>query len=99
MKSLISAAALAAILATSSASAFWNNDNGNGNGNGNGTGHGNGSAAGEGSFSMSFSGKGKGNMDAQTDMVADGDTQTYNGYAPYYGAPVAQVAPKAPAKK
>jgi len=94
MKSIITATALAALLAATSASAFFDDQDGYTNGDFDGKGRG--SAAGEGEFSMSFSGKGKGNMDADTDMTANGNAVS-NSYSPYYyGAP---VAPQAPVKK
>ncbi len=86
MKKII---AIAAIIATSQASAFWDQDNGSynsdgrfdGNGYGYGDARGNGDASGSGDmdteFTMTFKGRGKGNAKSNWDG-------NYNGY--YNGA-------------
>lgn len=88
MKKII---AIAAIIASAQASAFWGDSDGYNNGNGSMDTAGNGEA--EATFSMNFSGKGK------TDMRAAGKAEdswnSNTGYAPYYGVPTAPVAPAA----
>ena len=108
MKKII---AIAAIVATSSASAFWGNNSYNGynNGYGNGAFDGVGDASGAADFSMNFSGKGNTNMRSNSNFAGNG----YNYQAPYwaatpygygapaapFAAPVAPAAPQAPAAK
>ena len=115
MKAIVTAAAIAALFATSTASAeFWGDDsNTNWNNNGSGYGYSDGSGRGKGSgeFTMNFSGKADADMDTdyRGDFYGANDGRFYNyntpyGYAPYYGAPVAPqmpapAAPAAPATK
>ena len=95
MKKII---AIAAIIASAQAAAFWDSSNGSTTGAYNGAGDfvGNGSGEGEATFSMDFTGKGRSNGD----FKGNGDTTgNFSGYGyestPYYGAPMA--APVAPA--
>jgi hypothetical protein len=113
MKSIVKAAAIAAIFASSTVAAesffpFGDDNNSNWNNDGYGYGYGDGSGRGKGSgeFTMNFSGKADADMDtnARTDFYGANDGRFYNyntpyGYAPYYGAPVApqMPAPAAPA--
>jgi hypothetical protein len=111
MKTIVKAAAVAAILASTSVAAesFPFGDDNNTNWYNDGTGYGNGDASGRGKgsgeFTMNFSGKADADMDANTrgDFYGANDGRFYNysqpyGYAPY-GAPMpAPVAPAAPAK-
>ena len=95
MKKII---AIAAIIASAQASAFFGDNNGSYYNNGNGAFDTAGNGEGEATFSMNFSGKGKTDMRAAG--KADDSFNGYNGYAPYYGAPVAPMAaPVAPAAK
>ena len=95
MKKII---AIAAIIASAQASAFWDSSNGSATGNYNGAGDmvGNGTGEGEATFSMDFTGKGR----TAGDFRGNGDTAgNFSGYGyesyPYYAAPMA--APVAPA--
>jgi hypothetical protein len=113
MKSIVKAAALAAIFASSTVAAesffpFGDDNNSNWNNDGYGYGDGSGRGKGSGEFTMNFSGKADADMDtdARTDFYGANDGRFYNyntpyGYAPYYGAPVApqMPAPAAPAAK
>jgi len=86
MKKII---AIAAIVATSQASAFWDSDNGSyntdgrfdGNGYGYGDGYGSGDASGSGDmdteFTMTFKGRGRGDAKTNWDGNYNG---AYNGY-------------------
>ena len=98
MKKII---AIAAIIATAQASAFWGgNNDGSYYNNGTGAFDTAGNGEGEATFSMNFSGKGK--SDFRGNGQIDDSFNGSNGYsyAPYYGAPVAPVAaPVAPAAK
>jgi hypothetical protein len=104
MKSVLKVAAIAAVFATSTASAeFWGDDsNSNWYNDGYGYGYGDGSGRGRGSgeFDMNFSGK----ADADTDwrgnsgMYGAGDGRFYNyntpyGYGPYGYGPYGYGAP------
>jgi len=95
MKKII---AIAAIIASAQASAFWDSSNGSGTGNYNGAADmvGNGTGEGEATFSMDFTGKGRTAGDFRGNGNTAGDFSGY-GYEsnPYYGAPMA--APVAPA--
>ena len=99
MKKII---AIAAIIASAQASAFWDSDNATYNGAYNGAGDfvGNGTGEGEATFSMDFKGRGR----TEGDFKGNGDTAgNFSGYGydsyPYYGMmPQAPVpAPVAPA--
>ena len=94
MKKII---AIAAIIASAQASAFWDSSNGSANSayNGNGDFLGNGSGEGEATFSMNFTGKGRTAGDFKGNADTDGNFSGYGYDAPYYGAPMA--APVAPA--
>mgnify|MGYP002064725143 CR=1 FL=1 len=112
MKAIVTAAAIAALFATSTASAeFWGDDsNTNFYNDGYGYGYGDGSGRGRGSGEFDFNMSGKADADMDTDYRDDfygaNDGRFYNysqpyGYAPY-GAPMAPqmpapVAPAAPA--
>ena len=103
--------ALAAVLATTQASAFWNNGYNNGWNNGygntatNGVFDGHGDAAGAGDFSMNFSGRGHTNVRGYGYGYGAGDgwgrgynySAPYWAYAPHGHAPAAPVAPETPA--
>ena len=103
MKKII---AIAAILVSAQASAFWDSSNGSTTGNYNGAGDfvGNGSGEGEATFSMDFKGRGRTNGDFRGNGDTGGNWSGY-GYESqpyYYGAPMmapqaAPVAPQAPA--
>ena len=108
MKTIVKAAAVAAILATSTVAAdsfFPFGDDNNSNWNNDGVGYGNGDASGRGKgsgeFTLNFSGKADADMDANTrgDFYGANDGRFYNysqpyGYAPYgYGAPMAPQMP------
>ena len=92
MKKII---AIAAIIASAQASAFFGNNDGNYTNAGNGAFDTAGNGEGEATFSMNFAGKGKSDFRGNGNMTDS--FNGYNGYAPYYGAPVA--APVAPAAK
>ena len=99
MKKII---AIAAIIASAQASAFWDSSNGSTAGNYNGAGDfiGNGTGEGEATFSMNFTGKGRtaGDFKGNADTAANASGYGYD--SPYYGAPMAApVAPVAPAAK
>ena len=97
MKKII---AIAAIIASAQASAFWDSSNGSTAGNYNGAGDmvGNGSGEGEATFSMNFTGKGRTAGDFKGNGTTAGSASGY-GYEsqPYGAAPMA--APVAPAAK
>ncbi len=94
MKKII---AIAAIIASAQASAFWDSSNGSATGNYNGAGDfvGNGTGEGEATFSIDFKGRGRTNGDFKGNADTDGNFSGY-GYEsmPYYGAPM--MAPQAP---
>ena len=92
MKKII---AIAAILATAQASAFWDSSNGSGNSaaTGNADMVGNGSGEGEASFSMEFTGKGRSAGDMKANADTDGNVSGYGYDAPNYAAPMVPVAP------
>ncbi len=91
MKKII---AIAAIIASAQASAFFDNSNGSMNGanNANGDFLGNGSGEGEATFSMNFSGKGRTAGDFKGNGSTDTNATAYGYESPYYAAPVAPVA-------
>jgi hypothetical protein len=91
MKKII---AIAAIVASAQASAFFDNGNGSMNGanNANGDFLGNGSGEGEATFSMNFSGKGRTAGDVKGNASNNGNFTGYGYESPYYAAPVAPVA-------
>ena len=97
MKKII---AIAAIIGSAQASAFWDSSNGSTTGAYNGAGDfvGNGTGEGEATFSMDFKGRGRTTGDFKSNADTDGNFSGY-GYesSPYYGAPMA--APVAPAAK
>jgi len=80
--------AIAAILASAQASAFWGWDNSNNSSNGayDATGDfiGDGSAEAEATFSMNFTGRGKANGDFKGTGDTDGSWAGYGYDAPYY---------------
>ena len=96
MKKII---AIAAIIASAQASAFWDSSNGSTTGayNGNGDFVGNGTGEGEATFSMDFKGRGRTNGDFRGNGDTNGNFAGYGyesvpyGYAPYQ-APVAPAA-------
>ena len=94
MKKII---AIAAIIASAQASAFWDSANGSTTSgyNGNGDFVGNGSGEGEATFSMEFTGKGRTAGDMKANADSNGNFSGYGYDQPYYGAPMA--APVAPA--
>lgn len=95
MKKII---AIAAIIATAQASAFWN-DNGNTNHTGNGSFDTAGSGEAEATFSMNFSGRGKSDFRGNGVLDNQYNWAQYDGYYPYYGgAPYGMPAPVAPAQ-
>jgi len=95
MKKII---AIAAIIASAQASAFWDSSNGSATGNYNGAGDmvGNGTAEGEATFSMDFTGKGRtaGDFKGNADTSGDFSGYGYESNPYYYGAPM--MAPQAP---
>jgi len=102
MKKII---AIAAIIASAQASAFWDSSNGSTTGAYNGAGDfvGNGTAEGEATFSMDFKGRGRTDGDFRGNGDTSGNWSGYGyesypywgGYQPYMVAP--QQAPVAPA--
>jgi hypothetical protein len=90
MKKII---AIAAIVASAQASAFFDNGNGSMNGanKANGDFVGNGTGEGEATFSMNFSGKGRTAGDAKGNASNNGNFTGYGYESPYY-APQAPVA-------
>ena len=70
---------IAAVVATSSANAFW--DDQNSNGDFNGAYDGKGDAAGEATFSMDFSGKGNTNMASNGDFKGNADNNDSGYYS------------------
>jgi len=95
MKKII---AIAALIASAQASAFWGNGDNASNGAHNGAMDAAGNATGEGeaTFSMSFTGKGKtaGDFKGNGNTAANIDSANSSNAAPYYyGAPQAPVAP------
>jgi len=86
MKKII---AIAAIIASAQASAFFGDD-GNTNHVGNGAFDTAGNGEAEATFSMNFTGKGKSDMKAAG--TADSNTAAQNSSYPYYAAPVAPAA-------
>ena len=93
MKKII---AIAAIIASAQASAFWDSSNGSTAGNYNGAADmvGNGTGEGEATFSMDFTGKGRTAGDFRGNGNTAGNFSGYGYDAPYY-APQAPVAPAA----
>jgi len=93
MKKIIAIAALAAIVASSTASAFWGWDDSNGYSGGNYDGRGdfvgNGDAEGEATFSMTFTGRGRTNADVRGngDTYGNWSGYGYENYPYWYGAP------------
>ena len=102
MKKII---ALAAIIASAQASAFWDSwdsSNGSATGNYNGAADmvGNGTGEGEATFSMNFTGKGRSAGDFKGNGNTAGDFSGYGYESSPYGAPMmAPAAPVAPAAK
>lgn len=80
--------AIAALIASAQASAFWGWDSSNGSTNSayNGTGDfvGDGSGEAEATFSMKFTGRGKANGDFKGNGDTDGNWAGYGYDAPYY---------------
>ena len=96
MKKII---AIAAIIASAQASAFWDSSNGSGTGAYNGAGDmvGNGTAEGEATFSMDFKGRGRTDGDFRGNADTAGNFSGYGYDAPYYGYGMMPQAPVAPA--
>ena len=105
MKKII---AIAAIIASAQASAFWGWDNSNnapdGRYNGKGDFIGNATGEAEATFSMTFTGKGKtrgdfkGNGDSNSNWAGYGyDAPYYYGYTPYAASVTPVTAPAQPA--